>query len=409
MGVPHKELPQLKAMLSEFGVDFWEKNQKAIMLAASHGQNSYVNFMTDLLSRAPGLNNAAKTAAENNPDIKFNKAMEEFTVHLGELGMKIKKAFLPDMEAAVKWMDDLISNHFDQIKNTVVTIGHGLEFVATHIELLGIAFAAKKLYDGISWITSLFSGSGEKMSATALMTVNAEVVNVNGAMGLGSEAVSAGETAEVGAVGGMSIAALSDIVVPLLAVAGVVAAVGALASHFGIIGTVNSDPDKQHEINEASYKAQEEQANTIRRGHMTSAEIAAEDAGKNRDTTDYSKIDYSSNTDLSRSIQQNTKETAEAIKKSTPGPAPVTTTSNRTNAHIGSHPNSGVKDGSQVSESSVKGVESRNIIVNIKELVHEMKNTYTGVAESAKDIERIVTQAIEEGIMAGEMLAGGNR
>lgn len=64
------------------------------------------------------------------------------------------------------------------------------------------------------------------------------------------------------------------------------------------------------------------------------------------------------------------------------------------------------KEISDTKGKTITGVQPKQIIINIAELVHEIKNSFTGgVQESSAEIERIITTAIINGIQAGEMLS----
>lgn len=90
-----------------------------------------------------------------------------------------------------------------------------------------------------------------------------------------------------------------------------------------------------------------------------------------------------------KEITKNTKKTEEHTKK------------------FGTEsPKFGAENG--VAGSTVKGVQPKQIIINIHDgLINHLTNTFTSVKESAAEIERIVEQAIINGIHAGETLSMG--
>lgn len=384
---------QLKAILPELGENETIKALPGIMKALSEGANSYVNHMTHLLAESHGLKNAAKVAAEANPDLKFNKAMEEFTVHLGELGIKIKKAFLPDMEEAVKWLDDIITNHAKEITDTLIAIGHGLEFVLKHIEALGIAFAAKKLIDGVTWITEIFSkaaGHGA-LTATALMNVNAEIVNINSAAGLAGaangiapKALSAAEVAGISATtqAGIANAAGMEVIATLGGIAAIATSVAIIAYEIWKENAENAvfnekmknDPQFNQDVQHREY---ESQSNII---NKTSAWSPSKISSVPSEANDAIDLMFKKQDEISKNVKK--------------GNAKVET------------PNANVKGGTI--ESQVKGAQSKQIIINInKDLVGSIQISSNSLAEGADEIERVITRAILDGLQAGELLYSG--
>lgn len=430
-----------RALFKEMGLGGFEKLLPEIENAYKKGHDTRAE-LTEILSRLPDLKNNARIRAENDPELKAKILMEKFGETLGHLTNDVENAFLPDIEKAVEWLDDMVKNHFQQIKNIAIDIVHGLKFVA---EIMAGKFIYNTISGFITGIGSLSKGiiellglntlekesEGQVVTGLNLLAASAERAAIS--LDLIGGNPSEGHLPKTGLPsGGSSLAgiiATSALVLQAAVISGAITLlVGQIGEHYGWFGKkyagnnrsaleaiglgknrnspeellyqygaggLSHIPELQNlKLGDKDHRHSEEE----KKGILTIQKAAQVWGGYNR-----LKFDENGNISNSEPISglfKNLKETFdmkefEGFKKAI---------KENTKMHSGDKPKTGDKPSGGVMESTVKGQQTKIINLNFNRDFIKLDNTYNNVTESAADIEHIITQAIIDGVNAAELL-----
>lgn len=374
----------------------------------------------------------AQAKVANDPDAQYNQELQKLKDDVGSLGIEFEKKLMPMMKEFVAWLDDIVTNHFDEIKDATDKFVSVIKFVSEHIEAIGIVIAIKEAADAFSWIANLFKTTGLTMSAVT--TINAATVIVNGASNIGNSSVgnmAAEEEGEVaaGGVGAGEVAALGS--APTMIGGAIMVAIAASSIYELVQGIKGSDKPTNHWYKEQLFqtdwqakmygsKRDVENAGYSEEQENKQLKLRLEDMGYKPNDAQiqklnesyklagetetpfekllsiYGKDKYIPSTDeinknilgLHAALVDNVKETKKNTKVSD---KPV----------IG-----GGVSKSQVADTTVKGIKPTNIYITINDgLVKTININSTGLGDTHDKIVATVTEGLVEALNASQGIA----
>ncbi len=378
--------------------------------AGEHTAEQRDQYLLEILDKYKEF---AQKLRESDPLYEYNSAILKLKETTGDLVIDLVKEFIPEIKAATLYLNDIIKNHLPEIKEYIIKTAYALKDIA---EIL-IAYKIGSML--INFSQGLIAAT---KTITELLTLSEVAEGSVMAQGIGAAVATA--------------IAANPIGVALLTIGGLI---GGIAIGVDYIAYKN----KQTEAYNAGVDLNNEAA---RRLNPAISEVSAGKANSGSTNPNRTLAAFQEGmlgTEFGDILQQrienkdiNSKFLKEHIsqfvtdlrddkiwetlftKSGAEGEglnkviALFNDEFTKLYKQFGKN-EKGLKagntlgvEGSKVSESKVTS-QSKQIIINIKELVHDFKiiNESGNLKESAAEIERIVTEAILNGLQAGQQLS----
>lgn len=160
----------------------FEKHRAQIMKAAEPGHV----FADEMLPIIAEITKGRREAViQADPMVKLNHDLEEFRINLGHLVQEIQKRFLPQFDKAILFLDDLVTNHFDQIKEWAIKIAEGLKILAEVFiakKLIGVIIGVVEGFQKLqNWLSGVSLGASAAALDTSAVSLDTAAVALNGA------------------------------------------------------------------------------------------------------------------------------------------------------------------------------------------------------------------------------------
>ena len=162
----------IKALLPEMGLSGFEDAYKKIQNAYKVGHDTQKE-MLDIFNNLPGIKGMAEARRKADPEADLKLTTHRLSESLGKLGIEVEKKFLPEMESAVKYIDDLVKNNLEGIKTSIVVIVNSLKVLAEYFIAKRVV---KAITSGLEGLIKVFKTTESLNSIPKPMVIQASTV-----------------------------------------------------------------------------------------------------------------------------------------------------------------------------------------------------------------------------------------
>ena len=159
-----------RGLFKEMGLQNFEKFLPAIQEAYQQGHDTRAE-LTEIINKIPGVKDNAKTRADNDTELQTKKAIEQFTVDIGKLGISLEKEFLPEIIDVIHSLDKFVNEDMEGIKTSIKVIGDVLLTIA---EFMVVKKVAEGILGFIGAVNSIWKGLEKLVGIETAETIEKE-------------------------------------------------------------------------------------------------------------------------------------------------------------------------------------------------------------------------------------------
>jgi hypothetical protein len=164
----------IKKIFAEFGPTAYQENEEKIKRAGLKGHD-YGAEMLEIIKNLPGVKGRRNAMNEADPEYKLNQGLDALRDNLGKMGLAIQERFLPGMEKVIDWINEMVTNHFETIKNIATSLIIGLKDLTIFLVGKGLLNGLKKFTE---WIEKINGVKVLEQSATEKTTISIQGLGV---------------------------------------------------------------------------------------------------------------------------------------------------------------------------------------------------------------------------------------